>query len=120
MKKIYINNTKRAVFFGGTMLLPGSNVVDEIDKKSYPQLETMIDDDEIEETDDLAYAAKKANTQEIVDAIMKIGKNDEKTNTAGRKRRQQLDKMEEEAKAAVEAAEKEKKDEEQEMSEEGK
>ena len=117
MKKIYINNTKRAVFFGETLLLPGSNVVDEIDKKYYPQLETMIDDDEIEETDDLAYAAKKANTQEIVDAIMKLGENDEKTNKAGRKRRQQLDKMEEEAKAAVEAA---KKDEEQEMSEEGK
>ena len=116
MKKIYINNTKRAVFFGDTLLLPGSNVVDEIDKKSYPQLEKMIDDDEIEETDDLAYAAKKANTQEIVDAIMKLGKNDEKTNTAGRKRRQQLDKMEEEAKAVAEAA---KKDEEKEMSEEG-
>lgn len=104
MKKIYINHTKRAIVFGKTMLLPGSNVAEEIDKEAYPLLEKLIDNDEIEITEDTAAAAKKANTQGTLNEIVKAGKGDGKTLEAAKKRRQQLDKIDEEAKAKAKAA----------------
>lgn len=117
MKKIYINNTKRAVFFGDTMLIPGSNAVEEIDKEKFPALSEMIDNDEIEESEDPASAVKKANTQAAVDAIAKMGKGegDGKLQENAKKRTQQLNKIKEEAEAAAAAV---KKSEEKEKSEE--
>lgn len=112
MKKIYINHTKRPVVFGKTLLLPGSNVADEIDAKKYPLLETLIENDEIEITEDTAAAAKKANTQEALNEIVKVGKGDSKTVENAKKRRQQLDKLDEEAKAASESGKKEETEEE--------
>jgi hypothetical protein len=100
MKKIYINHTKRAFVFGTTMLLPGSNVADEIDEKKFPALANLIENDEIEITEDTAAAAKKANTQEVLNEIVKAGRNDGKTIGNARKRRQQLDKIDEEARTA--------------------
>lgn len=119
MKKIYINNTKRAVFFGGTMLLPGSNAVEEIDKKKFPALAQMIEEDEIEESEDPASAVKKANTQAAVDAIAKMGKGegDGKLQENAKKRTQQLNKLKEDAEAA--AAAKKSEDEKEDNSEEG-
>lgn len=121
MKKIYINNTKRAVFFGDTMLLPGSNAVEEIDKKKFPALAQMIEEDEIEESEDPASAVKKANTQAAVDAIAKIGNGDGKVQENAKKRTQQLNKLKEDAEAAAAAAAEAKKseDEKEDNSEEG-
>lgn len=118
MKKIYINNTKRAVFFGSTMLLPGSNAVEEIDKDKFPTLAKMIDADEIEESDDPARAVKMANTQSAVEAIAGMANGDGKTQENARKRSQQLNKIKEEAEAAAAAAKKAKSEEEKEKSEE--
>lgn len=103
MKKIYINNTKRAFVFGKTVLVPGTNVVDAIDKKAFPLLETLIDEDEIEVSENPASAMKKANTRETVKALEGIGKDDEKTKAAAKKRNQQLDKIDEEVAAAAKA-----------------
>lgn len=112
MKKIYINHTKRAIVFGKAMLLPGSNVVEEIDEKAFPLLGTLIENDEIELTEDTAAAAKKANTQEALNEIVKAGKGDGKTVENAKKRRQQLDKLDEEAKSASESRKKEETEEE--------
>ena len=79
MKKIYINNTKRAIVFGKTVLVPGTNVVDAIDKKAFPLLETLIDEDEIEVSENPASAMKKANTRETVKALEGIAKDDSST-----------------------------------------
>ena len=119
MKKIYINNTKRAVFFGGTMLLPGSNAVEEIDKEKFPTLTKMIDDDEIEESEDPASAVKKANTQAAVDAIAGMNKGNGKVQENAKKRTQQLNKLKEDAEAAAAAAAKKSEDEKENDSEEG-
>lgn len=118
MKKIYVNNTKRAYFFGETRLLPGSNVVEEIDKKKFPSLQHHIDEDEIEIEEDTASAVKQANTKDSVNDIVGMSKGDKKTVENGKKRMKQLDKIEEEVKAAAEAKKAEEK-EKQEKEEEG-
>lgn len=110
MKKIYINRTARAFVFGDTMLLPGSNAVEEIDKKKFPSLEKRIKNDEIEESDDPASAVKMANTQSAVDDIAGLANGDKKTQENAKKRSQQLNKFKEEADAAAEAAKKAKED----------
>lgn len=106
MKKIYINRTKRALAFGETMLLPGSNVADEIDVKKFPGLQHYLDEDEIVESEDPASAMKDANTERAVDDLESLGNGDGKVGKAAGKRREQLGKMKEEAKAAAEAAKK--------------
>lgn len=106
MKKIYINNTKHAIFFGDTMLLPGSNVAEEIDAEKYPGLESRIEEGEIDESDDPASAMKNANTEGAVDDLENLGKGDGKVGKAAEKRRGQLGKMKAEAKEAMEAAKK--------------
>jgi hypothetical protein len=113
MKKIYINHTKRALVFGKTLLLPGSNVAEEIDSKQYPLLNTLMDNEEVEITEDTAAAAKKANTQEALNEIVKAGRGDGKTVENAKKRRQQLDKLDEEAKAAFKSSKKEESEEEE-------
>ena len=104
MKKIYINNTKRAIFFGDTVLLPGSNVSDEIDPKKFPAIEKYIDNDEIEVSEDPASAVKKANTQEAVNAIENMDPKNKKLKKNAGKRKADLDKLDEEAKAAAKKA----------------
>lgn len=101
MKKIYNNRMKHAVVFGSTMLLPGSNVAEEIDAKKYPQIEKLIDDGNIVVEEDTARAVKDANTQKAVDDIVNQSGGDEKTKTAADKRKKQLDKMDEDAKKAL-------------------
>ena len=118
MKKMYVNNTKRAYFFGETRLLPGSNVVEEIDKKKYPSIQRLIDDDVIEIEEDSASAVKQANTKDAVNEIVGLSKGDKKTVENGKKRMKQLDKIDDEVKAAAEAKKAEEK-EKQEKEEEG-
>lgn len=102
-KKIYINNTAHALMFGSTMLLPGSNVVDEIDAGKFPQLAALMEDGCIEETDDAVKAVQEANTQKAVDEIEKAAPKDGKVKAAAKKRKGQLDEID---KAAREAADK--------------
>lgn len=106
MKKIYINRTKRALAFGDTMLLPGSNVTEEIDVKKFPGLQHYLDEDEIVESEDPASAMKDANTERAVDDLESLGNGDGKVGKAAGKRREQLGKIKEEAKAAAESAKK--------------
>ena len=120
MKKIYNNRTKRALVFGGTQLLPGTNVAEEIDVKKFPGLQHYLDEDEIVESEDPASAMKDANTEGTVDELEKLGKGDGKVASAAEKRRAQLDKMKAEAKAAAKAAAEAAKKAEEEENEEGK
>ena len=106
MKKIYVNRTKRAIVFGDTMLLPGSNVAEEIDEKKFPMVKHLLDEGEIVIETDSERAIRDANTQKVTDEIMKLDKENEKTQSAGKKRKQQLDKIDEEAKAAAESSKK--------------
>ena len=116
MKKIYINRTKRALAFGETMLLPGSNVAEEIDTDKFPGLQHYLDENDIVESEDPASAMKDANTERAVDELESLGNGVGKVGKAAGKRREQLGKMKEDAKAATEAAKKA----EEEENEEGK
>ena len=100
MKKIYINNTKHAIVVGDTMLLPGSNVVEAIDAEKNPVFKKMLDEEEVEVTSDTEKAVKIANTQDIARQIMDIGKDDEKTKSKGKKRIEELDKLDKDAEEA--------------------
>ena len=100
MKKIYINSTSHAIVFGGTMLLPGSNVCEEIDTKLFPMAAGLERSGDIEETKDTARAARLANTQKAADAVAELGKGDAKTKDAVSRRKKQLDEIDEQAKAA--------------------
>ena len=111
-KKIYINNTARAFVFGGTMLLPGSNAVDEIDASKFPQLAALMEDGCIEETDDAVKAVQKANTQKAVNDIENEAPNDESVKKAAKKRKGQLDEIDKAAREAAEKAKAEKESEE--------
>jgi len=106
MKKIYNNRTKRALVFGDTMLLPGTNVAEEIDTDKFPGLKHYVEEDDVVVSDDPASAMKDANTEGVVDELEKLGKGDAKVSGAAEKRRAQLGKMKAEAKAATEAAKK--------------
>ena len=106
MKKIYNNRTKRALVFGDTMLLPGTNVAEEIDTDKFPGLKHYVDEDEVVVSDDPASAMKDANTEGVVNELEKLGNGDAKVSGAAEKRRTQLGKMKAEAKAATEAAKK--------------
>ena len=97
MKKIYTNETKRVLVFGDTILLPGANVAEPIDEKKFPIVTALIEEGDITISEDPASAVRKANTQKVVDDIMKMDKGNEKTIAAGRKRKQQLDLIDEEA-----------------------
>lgn len=108
MKRIYINNSNRAYVFGSTMLLPGSNAVEEIDIKKFPQFERLLAEGEIEESDNAEKAVAKANTQKAVEDIVKTAPKNEKVQVAARKRKAQLDEIDEQVKKA--RAEVEKKD----------
>lgn len=100
MKKIYINNTKHAIFVGETMLLPGSNVCEAIDTEKEPVFKKMLDDEIVEETSDTARAVKLANTQDIAMQIMAVKKDDKKTKSNGDKRIEELNKIDKEAEEA--------------------
>ena len=106
MKKIYNNRTKRALVFGDTMLLPGTNVAEEIDTDKFPGLKHYVEEDDVVVSEDPASAMKDANTEGVVDELEKLGKGDAKVSGAAEKRREQLGKMKAEAKAATEAAKK--------------
>ena len=106
MKKIYNNRTKRALVFGDTMLLPGTNVAEEIDTEKFPGLKHYVEEDDVVVSDDPASAMKDANTEGVVNELEKLGKGDAKVSGAAEKRRAQLGKMKAEAKAATEAAKK--------------
>ena len=93
MKKIYINRTKRALVFGNVMLLPGSNVKEAIDEKKNPLLKAMIDEGDVEITEDAAMAVRQANTQKTVDEILALAPKDEKAKKAGSKRKDDLDEL---------------------------
>lgn len=108
MKKIYENNTKRVIVFGDDMLLPGPNVVGPIDEKKFPQIKALIEDGVITISEDPTSSVRKANTQKAVDEIMKLDKGNEKTQAAGKKRKEQLDLIDEEAAEAKKKKDKEK------------
>lgn len=97
MKKIYNNKTKHVMFFGQAMLLPGTNVAEEIAEKVYPLVKKLIDEGDLAIVEDTASAVKNANTQKMVDDIVDLSNGDKKTKNAGEKRKQQLDKIDEEA-----------------------
>lgn len=109
MKKIYNNRTKRVMVFGKAMLLPGTNVVEEIAEKEYPLVKKLIDEGDLAIVEDTASAVKNANTQSMVDEIIDLSKGDKKTKENGEKRKQQLDKIDAEAKE-LEKKQKEEKD----------
>lgn len=107
MKTIYINETKRAMVFGDTILLPGSNVTEQIDENVYPIIKALIEDGDITITEDPSLAVKKANTQKIVDDLLNMDNGNENTRKAGRKRKEQLDLLDAEAEKAKKEKEKE-------------
>lgn len=94
MKRIYINRSKRAIAFGDRLLLPGSNVCEEIDPKRYPSVSVLV-----ETTEDAALAAGMANTQKAAEEIAALGKGDTKVKDAAAKRRRQLDELDAKSKA---------------------
>lgn len=106
-RKIYINNTARAHVFGGIMLLPGSNAVEGIDAGKYPQLAALIENGDIEETDNAVKAVQKANTQKAVEEIEKTAPKDETVKKAAKKRKGQLDEIDRAAREAAKKAKKE-------------
>ena len=110
MKKIYNNRLKRALVFGNKMLLPGTNVVEEIDVKKFPQIGVLIDNGDVAIEEDTEKAVKAANTQKAVDAIVAESNGDKKTKAAAEKRKQQLDKIDEDAKKATKEAAKDEED----------
>ena len=87
MKKIYNNRTKRALVFGETMLLPGTNVAEEIDTDKFHGLKYYIEEGDVVVSDDPASAMKDANTEGVVDELEKLGKGDAKVSGAAEKRR---------------------------------
>lgn len=101
MKRIYINHTKRAISFDGIMLLPGSNVTEELDEKKFPTLTALIDDGDVEVTNDPENAIRKANTQQIVEDIAKMAPKNKKVKKAAGKRKAALDGIDEQAKNAI-------------------
>lgn len=94
MKKIYINPTRRAIVFGNAVLLPGSNVCEEIDFSKFPGLSGMVT-----ETVDAATAAGLANTQKAADEIAEIG-GDRKSREAASRRKRALDDIDAQAEFA--------------------
>ena len=110
MKKIYNNKTKRVLIFGSAMLLPGTNVVEEIDEKKFPLAKTLLDEGDLAIVKDTASAVRSANTQDVVDEIVGLSNGDKKTKEAGDKRKQQLDNIDAEAKALEEKRKKEEKE----------
>lgn len=107
MKKIYINHTKRALVFGKTMLLPGSNVADEIKEAEFPTLAALVEDGDIEVSEDPANAVKSANTQKTVEDIAKMAPDDERVKKAATKRKTALDEIDKQAKESAEKKAKE-------------
>ena len=107
MKKIYNNRTKRALVFGDTMLLPGTNVAEEIDTDKFPGLKHYVDEDEVVVSEDPASAMKDANTEGVVNELEKLGNGDGKVASAAEKRRAQLGKMKSAAEAAKKAEDEE-------------
>ena len=104
MKKIYNNRTKRALVFGETMLLPGTNVAEEIDTDKFHGLKYYIEEGDVVVSDDPASAMKDANTEGVVDELEKLGKGDAKVSGAAEKRRAPLGEMKaEEEDGGVEA-----------------
>lgn len=101
MKKIYVNNTKRAIVFGKTMLLPGSNVAEEIDEKSFPTITSLIADGDIEISNDPEKAVNSANTQQVVEEIANMAPEDKKVKAAANKRKTVLDDIDTQAKDAL-------------------
>lgn len=101
MKKIYINRTKHAICFGSTMLLPGSNVAEEIDEKKFPSIKVHIEADNIEVSEDPASAVRDANTQQAVNDLANMDPKNEALQKNAGKRKGVLDKLDEQAKAAV-------------------
>lgn len=99
MQKIYINHTRGALVFGRTMLLPGSNVAEEIDQAKYKALASLIEAGKVEITDDTAKAATEANTQKAVEAVVELSEGDTKTKAAAKKRKKTLDDIDAEAAA---------------------
>lgn len=99
MKRIYINHTRGALVFGRTMLLPGSNVAEEIDQAKYKALASLIEAGKVEITDDTAKAASEANTQKAVEAVVELSAGDTKTKAAAKKRKKTLDDIDAEAAA---------------------
>lgn len=95
MKRIYINRSKRAIAFGDRLLLPGSNVCEEIDPKQYPSVSVLV-----ETTDDAALAAGMANTQRAAEEIAALDKGDAKVKEAATRRRRQLDELDAKSKGA--------------------
>lgn len=106
MKKIYNNRMKRAVIFGSTMLLPGTNTAEEIDAKKFPHIAAYIDNGDIVVEENTEKAVKDANTQKVVDDIVAMSNGDKKTKVAADKRKQQLDKIDADAKEAIKKKEK--------------
>ena len=103
-RKIYINNASRAFVFGGTMLLPGSNAVEEIDAAKFPQLSALMDEGVLELTDNAVKAVQKANTQKPVEEIEKTAPKDETVKKAAKKRKGQLDEIDRAAREAAKRA----------------
>lgn len=102
MKRIYINKTTHAIFFGKTMLLPGSNMVEEIDGKKFPGLGKLLEEEAIEETEDAVEAIKSANTQSVVEEIAQTASKDDRVKAAAAKRKKKLDEIDEAVKKAFE------------------
>lgn len=103
MKRIYINNTRGALVFGRTMLLPGSNVAEEIDQAKYKALASLIAAGRVEITEDTAKAASAANTQKAADAVVELSGGDAKTKAAAKRRKKTLDDLDAEVKAKAKA-----------------
>lgn len=101
MKKIYINRTKRFLAFGDVMLQPGSNVAAEIDESKFPTLKALMEDGDVEISEDPTSAVNQANTQKAVDDILNTAPNNDVAKKAGSKRKKELDDLDELAKAAA-------------------
>lgn len=101
MKKIYINRTKRFLAFGDVMLQPGANVAAEIDESKFPTLKALMDDGDVEISEDPTSAVKQANTQKAVDDILNTAPNNDGAKKAGSRRKKELDDLDELAKSAA-------------------
>lgn len=71
---IVTNKTRHAVVYGKTVLLPGSNVVDDFDASKYPLLADMKKSGALEVVEnatekDIVAAINSANTQKVVDKL---------------------------------------------------
>lgn len=77
---IVTNKTRHAVVYGKTVLLPGSNVVDDFDASKYPLLSDMKKSGALEVVEkatekDIVAAINSANTQKVVDKLSEKSKN---------------------------------------------